>query len=98
MCGVSVTSLLFHLVSDAGVSTGSQSGLEPSTKTVCDYLCGWIRNGHIHKNLTKNGEPQRYSWEHRRRRRRMVNPRDIAGNAEEEEEEEKGLEHLDFSM
>ena len=32
----------------------------------------------------KNGEPQRYSWE--RRRRRMVNPRDIAGNAEEEEE------------
>ena len=34
----------------------------------------------------KNGEPQRYSWEHRRRRR-MVNPRDTAGNAEEEEEE-----------
>ena len=31
----------------------------------------------------KNGEPQRYSWECRRRR--MVNPRDIAGNAEEEE-------------
>ena len=33
----------------------------------------------------KNGEPQRYSWEHRRRRR-MVNPRDLAGNTEEEEE------------
>ena len=31
----------------------------------------------------KNGEPQRYSWE--RRKRRMVNPRDIAGNSEEEE-------------
>ena len=29
----------------------------------------------------KNGEPQRYSWESRRR---MVNPRDIAGDAEEE--------------
>ena len=38
-----------------------------------------------------NGEPQRYSWECRRRRRKispkMVNPRDIAGNTEEEEEE-----------
>ena len=32
----------------------------------------------------KNGEPQRYSWEGRRRR--MVNPRDIAVNTEEEEE------------
>ena len=35
---------------------------------------GWIRKkkkGHICKNLTKNGEPQRYSWE--RRRRRSVN-------------------------
>ena len=21
-----------------------------------------LKNGHIHKNLTKNGEPQRYSW------------------------------------
>ena len=49
----------------------------------------------------KNGEHQRYSWERRRRRMvnprdiagegrrriRMVNPRDIAGNAEEEEGE-----------
>ena len=33
----------------------------------------------------KNGEPQRYRWEGRRRRR-MVKPRDIAGKAEEEEE------------
>ena len=33
----------------------------------------------------KNGEPQRYSWEHRRRRR-MVNPRDLTRNTEEEEE------------
>ena len=31
----------------------------------------------------KNGEAQRYSWE-RGRRRRMVKPRDIAGNEEEE--------------
>ena len=31
----------------------------------------------------KNSEPQRYSWEGRRRR--IVNPRDIAGKAEEEE-------------
>ena len=46
----------------------------PSMKTECDYLYGWIKkrnvttsmdglkNGHILKNLTDNGEPQRYSW------------------------------------
>ena len=30
---------------------------------------------------TENGEPQRYSWEgiRRRRRRNMVNPRDLTG-------------------
>ena len=32
----------------------------------------------------KNGDPQRYRWEGRRRRR-MVTPRDTAGKAEEEE-------------
>ena len=32
-----------------------------STKTECDYLNGWIKNGHIRKNLTQNGEPQS-SW------------------------------------
>ena len=55
---------------------------EPSTKTECDYLFGWIKNGHKCKILPK-----------------MVNPRDVAGNAEEEEkgeedeeEEEKGEE------
>ena len=40
-----------------------------SMKTECDYLYGLLENGHIHKNLTQNGEPQRYSWEHGRRRR-----------------------------
>ena len=33
-------------------------------KTECDYLNGWIfclKNGHIRKNLTQNGEPQRSS-------------------------------------
>ena len=25
----------------------------PSTKTECDYLNGWIKNGHIRKNLTQ---------------------------------------------
>ena len=33
-----------------------------STKTECDYLNGWIKNDHIRKNLTQNGEPKRYSW------------------------------------
>ena len=28
-----------------------------STKTECDYLNGWIRNGFRHKNLNQNGEP-----------------------------------------
>ena len=49
----------------------------PSTKTECDFLNGWIfkkkttttKTNHIRKNLTQNGEPQRY----------------IAGNAEEKE-------------
>ena len=33
----------------------------PSVKTECDYLSGGFKNGHIHKDLTQNGEPQRYS-------------------------------------
>ena len=43
----------------------------PSTRTKCDYLNGWIKNGYIHKNLTKTGEPQRSSCEHRTRTRRV---------------------------
>ena len=35
----------------------------PPTKTKCDYLYGSIKNGHMCKDLTKSGEPQRYSWE-----------------------------------
>ena len=38
-----------------------------SMKMECDYLYGWIKNGHISKNLTKTGRPQRHSWERRRR-------------------------------
>ena len=34
----------------------------PSMKTELDYLYGWNKKGHIHKILTQNGEPQRYSW------------------------------------
>ena len=30
-----------------------------------------LKNSHICTNLTKNDEPQRYSWESRRKRRRM---------------------------
>ena len=37
----------------------------PSMKMECDYACGWIeRKGHICKNITKNGEYKRSSWEH----------------------------------
>ena len=45
----------------------------------------------MQKKTKKNAEPQRYSWE--RKRRRMANPRDIAGNEEEEEEELRTLTH-----
>ena len=41
--------------------------------------------------LTKNGKPQSYSWEPRRRR---VNPTDKAGNVEEEEVEEEFNKYL----
>ena len=34
----------------------------PSMKTECDHFSGWINNGHMHKNLTQNGEPKRDSW------------------------------------
>ena len=37
-----------------------------------DYLFGLVKNGHICKNLTQNGELQRYSWEHRKRRMGIV--------------------------
>ena len=35
----------------------------------CDYLNGWIKNGHIHTQISP----------------KMVNPRDIAGEQKEEE-------------
>ena len=37
-------------------------------------MVGFTKNGHTHKNLIKNGEPQRFSWEHRRRRRSSQPP------------------------
>ena len=42
-----------------------------STKTECDYLYGWLKN---RPHAQKSHQ-------------KVVNPRDIAGNAEEEEEE-----------
>ena len=56
----------------------------PRRRNVTTSTVG-LKNSHIRKNLTLNDEPQRYSWKHRRKRR-MVKPRDIAGNPEEEEE------------
>ena len=54
----------------------------PQRRKVTISMVG-LTNGHIRKNLTQNGEPQRYSWEGKRR---MVKPTDTAGKAEEEEE------------
>ena len=36
------------------------------TTSFLHKLYGWIKNGHKVKNLTKNGEPLKYSWEPRR--------------------------------
>ena len=39
------------------------------TKTKCDYLNGWLKNGHMRRNLTQNGEPQRYSlWAQKKKK------------------------------
>ena len=43
-----------------------------STKTECDYLNGWIKNGHILKNFTQNGESQRYSWGTQKKKKRQI--------------------------
>ena len=43
-----------------------------SAKMECDYLNGWIKNSHMRKNLPQNGEPQRCSWEGRRRVRNKM--------------------------
>ena len=55
----------------------------PSTKMECDCLYSWIKkNGHTLENLTTTieGEPQRYSWERRRRtsRRRFRQKRNLS--------------------
>ena len=48
-----------------------------STTTKCDYLNDWIKKKKNQKNrshtqkLIQNGEPQKYSWEGRRRRKRI---------------------------
>ena len=59
----------------------------PSTKTECDYLYGWIKKKNKNKkqktNKTKTKKkPVTYA---KIISPKMVNPKDIAGNAEEEE-------------
>ena len=49
----------------------------PSTKTECDCLNRWIKAMVTYAKISP----------------RMVNPRDIAGNAKEEEEEECNRDH-----
>ena len=41
----------------------------PQRRNVTTSVVG-LKNCHIHKNLTQNGEPQKYSWGMRRRRRK----------------------------
>ena len=43
-----------------------------STKMECDYLNGWIKNGHIRKHFTQNGEPQRYSWGKQEKKKKVI--------------------------
>ena len=40
---------------------------DPRRRSMTTSMVG-LTNGHIHKNLTNNGEPQRSSWEVRRKR------------------------------
>ena len=42
----------------------------PRRQNLTTSMVGW-KHGHIHKNVTKNGEPQTSSWESKRRRRRQ---------------------------
>ena len=44
----------------------------PRRQNVTTSMVG-LKNSHIRKNLTQNGEPQRYSWECRRRRSTCLN-------------------------
>ena len=40
----------------------------PSMKTECE----WLKNGHIHKNLTQDGEPQRYGWGVQKKKKKKI--------------------------
>ena len=55
-------------------------------QNVATSMVGLKTRSHTQKSYLNNGEPQRTSWEPRRRR--MAKPRDTARNMEEEEEEE----------
>ena len=67
-----------------------------STKTECDYLNGWIKKkkiGHIRKNLTQTGEPQRCSWgtqkkKKKKKEKKKKKKKEKKKKEEEEEEEE----------
>ena len=53
--------------------------LHPRRQSVTTSLV-WFKKkkkkkGHVCKNLTQNGEPQKYGWESRKRRRQWVNSR-----------------------
>ena len=56
----------------AHIGLGPLSSIEvvcyPRRQNVATFMVG-LKNGQIRENFTKNVEPQRYSWERRRRRR-----------------------------
>ena len=44
----------------------------PSTKTECDYLNGWIKKTVTYAKISpKSGEPQRYSWETQKKKKKV---------------------------
>ena len=57
----------------------------------CDYFYGSIQNSHIRKNLTKNGEPQRYSWGTQKKKKKKKIPFSYAQPWRVREEEGKNL-------
>ena len=43
----------------------------PRRRNVTTLMVG-LKNGHIRKNLTKNGEPQRYSWGTQKKKKKIM--------------------------
>ena len=60
-----------HVIDGWMLVTNTPSTYHPWRQNVTTSMVG-LKNGYICNNLTKNGEPQRYSWESKRRKKVWV--------------------------